>query len=402
MTLFIVIAVLLIGVAVLLVSWPVLRAKNTLSEESSNINLQILREQLQSLELELQAGQINQEQFGFQKTEIEKRTVEEVLNAPKTPLKNQAYDKKLAFVFIIGMPLAILGLYFLLGNPAAIEVAQDPQAKQIQEMVTQLEQKLKQDPNNASGWMFLGRSYAVMNRIPEAKMAYQKAIALEPQNADLLADLADLVSFQNKNINAEAMQYIGQALKINPKNVKALALRGSAYFDQKNYPLAIQDWTSAIKGLGPQDQEFARGLQASIEDAKQQIEVAKSDKSTNSGKSVISSSQISGKVSVLAELANQISPEDIVFIYARAENGPRMPVAIMRIKAKELPRDFELNDTQAMSAEMSLSKFTEFTVVARISKSGNAMPQPGDLIGQLEHVKLGTKQLQLVIKSVQP
>ena len=396
MSLFIVIAVLLIGVAVLMVSWPVLRAKKTLATEEANTNLVILQEQLKSLEQDLQEGQINQEQFEFQKSEIEKRTVDEVLQAPQTSAKTQTYDKKLAYVFVLGMPIAIVGLYFLLGNPAALNVAKDPQAKQVEEMVSQLESKLKKDPNNPSGWMFLGRSYAVMNRIPEAKAAYQKAIALDPQNADLLADLADLVAFQNKDINAEAMGYIEQALKINPKNVKALALRGSAYFDQKKYPLAIKDWNLAIQSLGPQDQAFASGLKASIADAEQQMKIVKS------GKAVSTVGKVSGTVAVASAIAKQVSPTDIVFIYARAQNGPRMPVAIMRFNANELPRSFELNDTQAMSPEMSLSKFKEFTVIARISKSGNAMPQPGDLIGQLDHVPLGAKQLQLVINTVQP
>jgi cytochrome c-type biogenesis protein CcmH len=396
MSLFIVIAVLLIGVAVLMVSWPVLRAKKTLATEEANTNLVILQEQLKSLERDLQEGQINQEQFEFQKSEIEKRTVDEVLQAPQTSAKTQTYDKKLAYVFVLGMPIAIVVLYFLLGNPAALNVAKDPQAKQVEEMVSQLESKLKKDPNNPSGWMFLGRSYAVMNRIPEAKAAYQKAIALDPQNADLLADLADLVAFQNKDINAEAMGYIEQALKINPKNVKALALRGSAYFDQKKYPLAIKDWNLVIQSLGPQDQAFASGLKASIADAEQQMKIVKS------GKSVSTVGKVSGTVAVASAIAKQVSPTDIVFIYARAQNGPRMPVAIMRFNANELPRSFELNDTQAMSPEMSLSKFKEFTVIARISKSGNAMPQPGDLIGQLDHVPLGAKQLQLVINGVQP
>ena len=396
MSLLIGIAVLLIGVAVLIVSWPILRAKKTHLIEDANTNLVILQEQLKSLELELQEGQINQEQFEYQKSEIEKRTVEEVLQAPKDSTKTQIYDKKLAFVLVIGMPIAIIGLYFLLGNPAALDVAKDPQAKQVEEMVSQLENKLKKDPNNPSGWMFLGRSYAVMNRLPEARMAYQKAIALDPQNADLLADLADLVAFQNKDINGEAMGYIDQALKINPKNVKALALRGSAYFDQQKYTLAIKDWNLAIQSLGPQDQAFANGLKASIADAEQQM------KPTKPGKAMNAMGQVSGTVTVATAIAKQVSPTDIVFIYARAQSGPRMPVAIMRFNANELPRAFELNDTQAMSPEMSLSKFKEFTVIARISKSGNATPQPGDLIGQLDHVQLGAKQLQLVINSVQP
>jgi cytochrome c-type biogenesis protein CcmH len=236
-----------------------------------------------------------------------------------------------------------------------------------------------------------------MNRLTEAKMAYQKAIALDPKNDNLLADLADLTAFQSKSINAEALEYLNQALTINPKNPKALALRGSAAFDQKNYAAAIKDWTLAVAVLDPKDQEFISGLKNSIQEAQ---ELQK--KNNSSAKTQMSSNILVGKVSVTGKLLTQVSPTDTVFIYARAANGPRMPLAIMRFTANELPRSFELNDSQAMSPQMSLSKFNTFSVIARISKSGNATPQTGDLIGEIENVPLGTKNIVLVIDKIQP
>ena len=397
MTLFIVLAVLIMGIAILILLLPFLRTTSTSSVDQSQSNLLILQESLANLEKEFQDGLLTAEQYAVQKTEIEMRTVEEVVNVKdvKSPLQKQS--RWLSFGLIIAIPLAVVGLYLILGNPAAIFVEKDPQAKQIEEMVSQLERKLKAEPTNVDGWMFLGRSYAAMNRLPEAKMAYQKAIALDPKNDYLLADLADLTAFQNKSINAEALGYLDQALLINPKNAKALALRGSAAFDQKNYAAAIKDWKLAITALDSKDQEFINGLQNSIQEAQS---LMKAPVKTSTDK--VALAQVSGKVSLSPQFLAKIEPTDTVFIYARASSGPRMPLAILRLTANELPRAFELNDSLAMSPQMALSKFNEFTIVGRISKSGNAIAQPGDLIGEIERVPLGTKNISLVIDKIQP
>ena len=397
MTLFIVLAVLIMGIAILILLLPFLRTPSISTVDQSQSNLVILQESLANVEKEFQEGLLTAEQYAFQKSEIEMRTVEEVVNVKDTKSPAQKQARWLSYGLIAGIPLAVVGLYFILGNPAAIFVEKDPQAKQIEEMVSQLERKLKAEPTNVDGWMFLGRSYAAMNRLPEAKMAYQKAIALDPKNDYLLADLADLTAFQNKIINAEALGYLDQALTINPKNAKALALRGSAAFDQKNFAAAIKDWKLAITALEPKDQEFINGLQNSIQEAQS---LMKAPAKTSTDKAVLA--QVSGKVSLSSQLLAKIEPTDTVFIYARASSGPRMPLAILRFTAKELPKTFELNDSLAMSPQMALSKFNEFTIVGRISKSGNAMAQPGDLIGEIEHVPLGAKNISLVINKIQP
>jgi cytochrome c-type biogenesis protein CcmH len=395
MSVFIALSLLIIGAAVLMIVLPLMRSSSRPILDHSNSNLLILKESLQTLDLELKNGLITADQYTFQKSEIEKRTVDEVVRVKQTLEPTQYESRWLTFIFIFGVPLAVIGLYFILGNPAALFVKKDPQTVQIEAMVSELESKLKEDPKNAQGWKFLGRSYAAMNRLPEAKIAYKKAIVLEPTNDDLLADLADLVAFQNKSLNSEAQEYIEQALKINPKNPKALALKGTALFDQKNYPQAISTWNLAIAALGSQNPEFVMGLKESIKDAQEQIKMAKEVPNTNV------QAHISGKVLVSPSLIKQVSPGDTVFVYARATNGPKMPLAILRFTANELPRTFDLNDSLAMSPQMSISHFNEVTILARVSKSGNAIPESGDLIGQIEHVKLGTKNLNLVIEQTQ-
>ena len=399
MTLFIISAVIIIGLTILVIAWALLKNSKNNEINQSQSNLSILQENLKSLEKDLNEGLITNEQYQFQKTELEQRTVEEVIQLQEASEKEYVAkdsSKWIPYTLIGFIPLLVVSLYLILGNPGAIFVQKDPQAKQIEEMVSQLEERLQKEPKNVDGWMFLGRSYAAMNRLVEARMAYQKAIALDPKNDHLLADLADLISYQQKGINAEALDYVDQALKINPKNPKALALRGSASFDQKNYPAAIKDWSLAITALDPKDQEFITGLKDSIAEAQSKI------KSASNATPQSLKAYVSGKVQLSQEFKSKINPQDIVFIYARAITGPKIPLAIIRVQAKDLPYSFELNDSQAMSPQMSLSQFKEFNIYARVSKSGNALPQAGDFIGQIDNVQLGAKQLSLVIDKIQP
>lgn len=398
MSVFIALAVVIIGLAVVILTLATLRTRTTRDVDQQHSNLLIFQESLKSLEKEHLAGLLTSDQYDFQKAEIEKRTVEEVVYAevgqmPKKPFLARWF----AYSFIAGIPIAVVGIYLILGTPAAIFIDKDPQVKQIEEMVSQLEKKLKTDSTNIDGWMFLGRSYAAMNRLTEAKIAFLKAISLDPKNDQLLADLADLIAFKDKTISGEALEYLDSALQINPKNVKALALRGSAAFDQKNYAAAIKDWKLAVSILDPADKEFVTGLKNSIQEAQALLQ-----QSAQAPAKSTAQQQLSGQIAVSAALQAKVLASDTVFIYARATNGPRIPVAVLRFKAQELPRTFELNDSQAMSPELTLSKFKDFTIFARISKSGNASPQPGDLVGELNNVPLGRKNIAIVINTIQP
>ena len=112
----------------------------------------------------------------------------------------------------------------------------------------------------------------------------------------------------------------------------------------------------------------------------------------------LSVSSISGRVSLVSELAGKVSPTDAVFIYATPVAGSRMPVAIVRITAAQLPYDFVLDDSTAMNPSAKLSSMDEVTMRVRISKSGQATPQPGDLGVSVSPVKPGTAGLNLMVR----
>jgi cytochrome c-type biogenesis protein CcmH len=245
----------------------------------------------------------------------------------------------------------------------------------------------------------------VMQRFEDAVAAYARAAALIKDDAGLLADYADALAMQQeRRIDGKPLQLIEQALKIDPGHWKALAMAGSAAFDRKDYRKAIGYWEK-LQSRVPPDSDFARSVASNIEEARE-LGGMKAAPASKSAPAVVaagpSGARVRGTVSLGAAFAGKVDPADTVFIYARAAEGPRMPLAIVRKQVKDLPADFTLDDSQAMSAEMKLSNFAEIVVSARISKSASATPQSGDLQGVSQKIKTGGTPIKIVIDQVVP
>jgi len=276
MTLFILIAVFMTVVAVLLIVIPF--RKNKTNPEKISLeqdeNIAILRNQLRQFELDCQEGRISQEQLQESRLDIEKRLLQEerAIAADQLVLNGEQHqrNKKWSTIFIAStLPIGAIVLYLFVGSPLALYLPEanqgQPQLTQqdIEGMVERLAQRLEKDPNNAEGWQMLGRSYAALQRMPEALAAYKKALALNPNNAPLLVDYADLLAFENKSIKGEPIRLVQKALQIDPNNLKGLALAGTASFETGDYKKAEEYWSKA-KGLVPADSEFARGMDENI------------------------------------------------------------------------------------------------------------------------------------------
>ncbi len=280
MTTFIIIALLMTVIAVLMIVLPFRRKKLDLQKISleQDENIAILRNQLRQFELDFKEGRIGQEQLDEARLDVEKRLLQEegAIAADQMDLKavNQHGGKKWPTIWIAsGLPICAIALYLLVGSPLALYLPEANQGqpqlsqKDIEGMVERLAEKLQKDPNNAEGWQMLGRSYAALQKMPEALDAYKKALALNPNSAQLMVDYADLLAFQNKSIRGEPMRLIQKALQIDPNNLKALALAGTAYFELGDFKRAEEYWTKA-KNLVPADSEFARGMTENIAAAK--------------------------------------------------------------------------------------------------------------------------------------
>lgn len=292
---------------------------------------------------------------------------------------------------------------------AATAQAQAPSPEQIAAMVEKLAARMKETPDDAQGWSMLARAYAVLGRVDEAVPAYEKAVALRGDDASLLADYADVLAVRNgRKLDGEPMKLVTRALQIEPANPKALALAGTAAFNNKDYANAVGHWEKLLLAV-PAGSEYHAQVQGGIAEARQlgklppAAVVAVNDAIAASAAAPVVATKgagISGSVSIAPALAAKAAPGDTVFVFARAAEGSRMPLAVLRKQVKDLPFDFELDDSMAMSPAAKLSGAAQVIVGVRVSKTGEAMPQDGDLTGQSAPVAPGAKGLKIVIAEV--
>lgn len=274
-------------------------------------------------------------------------------------------------------------------------------ADQIKGMVEGLAAKLKAEPNNPEGWAMLARTYAALRRFDESLPAYRKAIEQRPDEAQLYADYADALAVtQGRKLEGEPIKLIDKALSLDANNFKALSLSGTIAYDKQDYKTAASLWERAVQHAPADNPELARQMKAALDDARQRagLPALKTDTTPGGTNGASINNRIEGTVSLSPQLAGKVSPDDTVFIYAKAAQGPKMPLAIIRKQVRDLPYQFELTDAMAMAPQFKLSGFSEVIVNARISKSGDAMPQAGDWIGQSGAVKVGAHGLRIDIK----
>jgi cytochrome c-type biogenesis protein CcmH len=394
------------------------------------LNLAVYRARLAELEGERDSARISETQFAQAKAELMQDMLEDVDPEDEAQAAAPRAGRLAAVVMAILLPLAVLGIYNTTGSwrlidapqpqaaagtarPAQEQPAQGEQAApSIEEMVERLAARMQQEPGDLEGWVMLGRSYFILKRYSDAAQAYANVMALaEEETPDLLADYAEVLALAHGNTMAGApAKLLERALAIDPDHPKSLWYGGLAAYDVKDYPVAVERWEKLMAQL-PADSDNARQLQQYL--ARAQASLG-GDAAVVTGEPVAAPAQSAAEpppagevaalqieVSLDAALANEVDPNDTLFVFARAANGPRMPLAIVRKTVADLPLTVRLDDTMAMSPSMKLSAFQQVVVGARISKSGAAMPQAGDVQGFSEPVKPGAAEpVQVLINEI--
>jgi len=409
MTPFLALAALLVAVVLVGLLLPLLARTRTRSRASAGAtNAAIYVEQLADLDAELGAGTISRVQWEASRIEIQRRALEE---EAQTEVTRPGRSLVAATVIGIAIPAFAIALYVWKGNPQALspqatlsqEQAHAVTPEQIQSMVTRLAARLESKPADAEGWVMLARSYGALGRFSESASAFAKATKLLPDDAQLLADYADALAMANgRNLAGEPTALIERALKTDGKNVKALALAGTAAFDRGDYRGAVGYWQKLME-LVPAESEFAQSIRSGIADAERNLSgttakapapVAGRDAAKSGG------AVLQGKVSLAPALAATAKRDDTVFIFARpAEGSSRAPLAVQRIQVKDLPFDFSLDDSMAMDPSLKLSGFPRVVVVARLSKSGSATLQKEDVEVVTKPLSPGTKGIRIEISA---
>jgi len=451
MTIFWILAAGLAGMALLFVLAPLL-GRGPAAEQADDIdldevNLSLYKQQVAELDADLAAGKLDQDQYDSARQDLER----EALNNIGSPEVGNATDsgaqatkpgvvlpsaRLTAVALLMAVPAATLALYLMLGSQEMIPRLDTSAAGQVATpqghggdadgmppldvLVAQLEQRMQQNPDDAEGWVMLGRTYFAMRDAAKAESALAKAYALTPNDIQVLLAYAEAVAANNGNsLEGRPSELIAEALQVDPNDVTARWLSGMVAFQRGQFSAATIAWKAVLGQIDPNSDDAAE-LRQLIATAEQRAGIPTDARlaaqspaaasttgltaatdgpaapaATTSGPNnepetepqttnqpQASAAAIDVQVSLAPELAQRASPGTTVFVYAKAAAGPPMPLAVQRITVADLPASLRLDDSMAMMPAMKLSSFPQVIVGARISPSGQAMPQPGDLEGE--------------------
>lgn len=417
-------ACLFAGALLFLLPPLVQRAVLTARGDARSANAAVYRSQL----TELEDDGASDAQREALRAEIEQRALRDIAEAPGTSTAHAdgKRDTMVATAIAVLVPLLALGLYWHLGSPALI-TGQAPQratdqaphaldSAQILQMVDRLAKRLSANPADPDGWTMLARSYTALGRYREAATAYERALEQRGDDAQLLADYADLLAMlQDRKLTGKPAMLVARALELDRNNGKALALAGTAAYEQRDYAAAAGYWEQLLQ-QAPAGSDLERTARANIAEARALAQGKPAPAAASAATAAAppaggdaakpaatasantaSTGGIVGTVRVDERWRAKLSPDAAVFVVARAAEGPRMPLAIVRLRLADLPARFTLDDQAAMSPQMRVSAYPSVVVSARVSPSGNAMPAAGDVQSASVRVDNTAQGVELVI-----
>jgi cytochrome c-type biogenesis protein CcmH len=437
MVAFWVLAGLMTAVALAFVLVPLLgRRKAAVGVGPKEANLDVLRAQRREIETDVANGTLPAEARDEALAELVARAEQDLAGDAVVAEPAARRPVAAAIAASLLVPALAFGVYLALGTPHAT----DPQAlarpesphsdPQIVAMVETLAQKVRERPDDARGWALLARSMSALGRFKESADAYAHLATLKPDDPQVLADYADALGMtQGRSLAGKPYELVKKALAIDPRHTKSLALAGTAAMDTGDFPAAMGYWQT-LRSVLPADSPDAAQVASIVEEVRERAKAAgkplaaaapvasgappststaaassSAAKPVASAPSTIASAApapvagktVSGLVTLAPEIAKKVQGSETIFVFARADGGARLPLAVLRASATQLPLNFSLDDSSSMSPDLKLSAASAVRIEARISRSGNATPQPGDLVGTSAVVKPGARDVKVVV-----
>jgi len=421
----------IVALALLLRPWWWRASRRSTSADSlPGLNAAIHRDRLGELERDRSNGMLSATDLAEAREELQRQLLDDT--AATEVVVADSFSRSSGIAIAILLPLLGVAMYALLGSPKAVlpvEVQTQRATADMEQLVAKLAQKMEQNPGNPEGWAMLARSYKSLGRWDDAERAFARVGQDLNNNAELLAELAETLVQKNNGFDDRSRALIQQALRLEPGNMLALFMGGGEAFDSGRYGEAAARWEKLLPQLDPGGED-ARMVESSIARARERSGgarpgVAKADviagavapqdevhraaakdqgatKAAPTPAAAPTATSVSGHVELSPALKGKTSPDDVVFIFARALEGPRMPLAAKRARVADLPLDFVLDDSQAVMPGATISSVPQVRVEVRVSKSGMAQAGKGDLTGKSAAVKPGAKGLKIVIDQVEP
>ena len=414
--LFWLLSLLMLLVAVVIVIFPLLRARASEAVAYKDSNLGLYDDKLAELEADLGEGRIDHEQYQLARQEIDRELLQDIpTESRETASIHYAKQIKrqpgLAVMISVFLPMVSLLVYMKLGMHASTEMrhaqaqvqaqsqaqAQAPgQAQQsqnagsLEEMAGKLARRLQQNGGSQEDWAMLGRAYKHLGQYASSVKAFEQAVAMAPKAQLMIEQSESMALGNNQRFTPEARALVMRAFELEPDNLNVLWFAGVAEFQAGNYRNSIEH-LSRLSEQGENDPELERSLRLYIDKARNALVAAGETVPTSDdilGTTAVSKDVATGgaslqvKVDVNNDVRSRFSAGDTVFIYAKAAAGPKMPLAAQRLTLAQLPTTVTLDDSMAMMEGMNMSAFGDVVVSARVSTTGSAIAKAGDYIGQ--------------------
>ncbi len=389
------IAVLLLLAPLFIILLTLLKTQEN-EDVNKESNAELYEQHLLEIEQDIENGLLNKTEAKIMKKELQISLLNQADNKQETKrLKESNSAAITAIVLLLAIPFFAIGMYQYLGQPELIEKSellaefqkastQEEKMASVEKMLSSLEQRMINHPDDIDGWLMLTNSYTVLERYPDALRAVANLYRLRSEDPTVLLRYADILSRNNGGIYAgKPTELINESLRLAPGNPNGLWFAGLAANERGDIEQAINYWQQLVPKL-EEGSEQQQQVQEFIEMISQNIE---GDQSMPATKSTNQQSEIVINVSLSDNLIQDVSNNDTVFIYAQAISGPPMPIAVVRKKVRDLPLQVKLNDSMAMIPSNKLSDHEQVKLTARISKSGDAIAESGDLIGTINSIE---------------
>ena len=394
-----IIAVALLALALVILLVPLVRSgRAQQGNQRQQQNIQIAREQKRQLEAQLADGEIDQ--AGYDNALLDLQTALALELESSEADHEKLRGRWMALVVLLAIPLSSIPLYLVYGeyrvikNPdlaraaPAQQTATAPQMT-LDEMIVAIKDRLRDNPEDAEGWFMLGRTYMGKQQYDQAVTAFQRSHDLLADEPGIMFALADALAMQNNgNLLGEPEELVKRGLELAPRFPNGLWLAGMAAEQRQDYETAHRHWTQLLPLIAdnPGSTREIKGLIAMLEER----DPALASKALNKA-------MLNVVVDINADLKSRAKPGASVFIYAKAMQGPPMPLAVRKLQLSDLPATLTLSDDDAMMPTMKLSTFDQVIVGARVSSSGNPVAQAGDFYTELEAVDSNNPPEKIVL-----
>lgn len=392
-------AALMVLAALALILRPLLSNRPLSALDQRDVNLSIYHRRQRELKADQAAGLLTDETADEARLELQRQLLGDMDVEPSAPVRRQpAYMVAVAVAFLL--PIATIALYLNLGSLEAEEQiaassmitdnSQD-QVAFIREHLSELQEKVRAEPRNLEAVLMLARAYMVLEQFDAAVAVYAAAESWAGEHVPFLVDYAEAIAYaQDGALRGRPTELLERGLNIEPGFPKALWMAGLAAMQSGQPERTRQYWQQLMAVLPPESESAAQIRQLLTE-----IDQVQLPGGTQTPEAVVASLQV--EVSLSPELAQSVSADSTVFVLARPADGQRAPVAAVRRSARELPFSITLDESMAMVAGMSLKEFPQVVVEARVSHSGDALSQAGDLLGQSGPVSVDDKEAVVIV-----